>query len=70
MSSGASAGSFLVNLLVLVVVVGVVWPAMRLLRRRISRDRRARWAREDAAYRAQVEGTDGGDRDGPGPEAD
>ena len=35
------------NLLILLVILAVLWPLMRWLRRRISENRRERWAGED-----------------------
>ena len=35
------------NLLILVVVVAVLWPLLRYLRRRLSRQRRRRWAQDE-----------------------
>ena len=36
-----------VNLLILVIVAAVAWPLYTRLRDKISRDRKARWAREE-----------------------
>ena len=35
------------NLLILLVILAVLWPLMRWLRRKISENRRQRWAGED-----------------------
>ena len=40
-------GFSFVNLLVLLVVAALVWPLWRRLRASVSRNRRARWAREE-----------------------
>jgi hypothetical protein len=48
------------NLAILVVVALVVVPGYRWLRSTVSTRRRERWAREDADYRAAVEGNDAG----------
>jgi Tfp pilus assembly protein FimT len=40
-------GFSVTNLLILIVILAVLWPLMRWLRRRISENRRQRWARED-----------------------
>ena len=37
------------NLLILIVVLAVVWPLMRWIRRRVGVGRRERWARENDA---------------------
>ena len=37
------------NLLILIVILAVVWPLMRWIRRRVADSRRERWAREDDA---------------------
>ena len=37
------------NLLILIVVLAVVWPLMRWIRRRVAEGRRERWARENDA---------------------
>jgi hypothetical protein len=42
---GFSAG----NLVILIAILAVLWPAMRWIRRRVSEGRRQRWAREDEA---------------------
>ncbi len=47
-ADAAPQGGFAwVNLVILVVVGAVTWPIYRLLRDRISRNRRERWAREE-----------------------
>jgi hypothetical protein len=35
------------NLLILLVILAVLWPLMRWLRRKVSENRRQRWAAED-----------------------
>ena len=40
-------GFSVTNLLILIVILAVLWPVMRWLRRRASESRRARWAREE-----------------------
>ncbi len=46
--SAAPHGGFVwVNLVIVVAVGAAAWPVYRLLRDRISRNRRARWAREE-----------------------
>ena len=42
---GFSAG----NLVILIAILAVLWPAMRWIRRRVSEGRRQRWAREEEA---------------------
>ena len=37
------------NLLILIVILAILWPLMRWIRRRVSDDRRARWAQEEEA---------------------
>jgi hypothetical protein len=37
------------NLLILIVILAILWPLMRWIRRRVSDSRRARWAHEDDA---------------------
>jgi hypothetical protein len=37
------------NLLILIVILAILWPLMRWLRRRVSDRRRQRWARQDDA---------------------
>jgi Tfp pilus assembly protein PilX len=37
------------NLLILIVVLAILWPVMRWVRRRVSENRRQRWAREAEA---------------------
>ena len=37
------------NLVILIAILAVLWPAMRWIRRRVSDSRRRRWAREDEA---------------------
>ena len=39
------------NLLILIVILAILWPLMRWIRRRVSDSRRARWAHEDAEIR-------------------
>jgi len=53
---GFSAG----NLVILIAILAVLWPAMRWIRRRVSESRRQRWARED---QAQVRYTEENDPD-------
>jgi Tfp pilus assembly protein PilX len=53
-------GFSFVNLAILVVVALIVVPGYRWLRTTVSANRRQRWAREDADYRAAVEGQDTG----------
>lgn len=55
----AETGFSFVNLAILIVVALVVFPGYRCLRTSISTQRRERWAREDAAYRAAAERADG-----------
>lgn len=43
----ASTGFSWLNLLIVLAVAAIVWPLFRLLRDRISRTRRARWAQEE-----------------------
>jgi hypothetical protein len=40
-------GFSITNLLILIAILAVLWPLMRWLRRRASKSRRERWARED-----------------------
>jgi flagellar biosynthesis/type III secretory pathway M-ring protein FliF/YscJ len=35
------------NLVILIAILAVLWPAMRWIRRRVSEGRRERWAREE-----------------------
>lgn len=42
----AGEGFSVLNLLILVAVVAVGWPLYRALRKRLSRSRRERWARD------------------------
>ena len=37
------------NLLILIVVLAILWPLMRWVRRKVSESRRQRWAREAEA---------------------
>ncbi|HEY8307863.1 MAG TPA: hypothetical protein VIG79_14430 [Lapillicoccus sp.] len=37
------------NLLILIVILAILWPLMRWIRRRVSDSRRERWAHEDDA---------------------
>ncbi len=46
------------NLVILVAILAVLWPAMRWLRRRVSEGRRERWAREDDAQVRYTEEND------------
>ncbi len=57
----AEGGFSFANLAILLVVVIVVVPLYRRLRVGISTRRRTRWAAEDAAYRAAVDGEGRGD---------
>ncbi|HRW18900.1 MAG TPA: hypothetical protein P5181_08655 [Dermatophilaceae bacterium] len=60
----AEQGGFsFVNLFILLAVAAIVVPAYLRLRAKLSRDRRARWAREDEEYRAAVEARDRQQRD-------
>jgi flagellar biosynthesis/type III secretory pathway M-ring protein FliF/YscJ len=51
-------GFSVTNLLILLVILAVVWPLMRWLRRRISERRRARWVQEDDAELRYTEEND------------
>ena len=51
---GFSAG----NLVILIAILAVLWPAMRWIRRRVSQGRRERWAREDEAQVRYTEEND------------
>jgi hypothetical protein len=51
---GFSAG----NLVILIAILAVLWPAMRWIRRRVSESRRERWAREDEAQVRYTEEND------------
>ncbi len=46
------------NLVILIAVLAVLWPAMRWIRRRVSEGRRERWAREDEAQVRYTEEND------------
>ncbi len=46
------------NLLILIVILAVVWPLMRWIRRRVATGRRDRWAREDDAQIRYTEEND------------
>ena len=43
------------NLLILVIVIAVLYPVQKKIRDTLSRQRRERWAREDAAAQARLE---------------
>jgi hypothetical protein len=51
---GFSAG----NLVILIAILAVLWPAMRWIRRRVSEGRRQRWARQDEAQVRYTEEND------------
>lgn len=51
-------GFSVTNLLILIVVVAILWPLMRWLRRRISESRRERWAREGESELGYTEEND------------
>jgi hypothetical protein len=51
---GFSAG----NLVILIAILAVLWPAMRWIRRRVSDGRRERWAREEEAQVRYTEEND------------
>ena len=51
---GFSAG----NLVILIAILAVLWPAMRWIRRRVSEGRRERWAREEEAQVRYTEEND------------
>lgn len=46
------------NLVILIAILAVLWPAMRWIRRRVSAGRRERWAREDEAQVRYTEEND------------
>ncbi|MCU1538878.1 MAG: hypothetical protein JWP82_3229 [Humibacillus sp.] len=46
------------NLLILLVVAAVIYPVQKRIRETLSRQRRERWAREDAAAQARLEERD------------
>lgn len=54
----ANPGFSWVNLLILVIVAAVAWPLYTRLRDKISRDRKARWAREEQERATYSEDTD------------
>ena len=45
----AGQGFSFTNLLILIVILAVLWPLMRWVRRRVSKRRRERWAQEEDA---------------------
>jgi flagellar biosynthesis/type III secretory pathway M-ring protein FliF/YscJ len=51
-------GFSVTNLLILIVILAVLWPLMRWLRRRVSEGRRERWAREEDAEQRFTEEND------------
>ncbi|HEU4330544.1 MAG TPA: hypothetical protein VFR40_05460 [Lapillicoccus sp.] len=51
-------GFSVTNLLILIVILAVLWPLMRWLRRRASESRRERWAREEDAEQRFTEQND------------
>lgn len=65
----AAAGFSWLNLVVLLVIAAVAYPLYRVIRERISRSRRERWAREEEQQIRYTEANDPDLRrdDGPSP---
>ncbi len=58
MATDQSTTPVVVNLVIAAIIVVVFWLLLSRLRTSVSAGRRARWEREETAYREQVEGGD------------